>query len=131
MHGSKMRSRDFITRPETEFYARTLAGAPTIIHIKYWNTYNIFHGYFDLKPIYLKYFHVSHVPTPNLHIGAQPSHRRAASEFELRRSVENPGAYCIISVRSLFHIFNHGTRWLRLRRSVKISLVIHLSNLNI
>jgi len=23
--------------------------------------------------------------------------------------VENPGAYCIISVRSLFHIFNHGT----------------------
>src|SRR5882724_8765288 len=107
MHGSKTQSRDFITQPETEFYTRTLAGAPTFVHIKYWNTYNIFHGYFDLKPIYSKYFHVSHVPT---RIGAQPPHRHstAASEFELRRSVENPGAYCIISVCSLFHIFNHG-----------------------
>src|SRR5882724_3014231 len=108
MHGSKTQSRDFITQPETEFYVRTLAGAPTFVHIKYRNTYNIFHSYFDLKLIYLKYFHVLHVPT---HIGAQPSHRRstATSEFKLRRSVENPGAYCIISVRSLFHIFNHGT----------------------
>src|SRR5882724_799365 len=129
MHGSKTRSRDFITRPETEFYARTLAGAPTTIHIKYWNTYNIFHGYFDLKPIYSKYFHVSHVPT---RIGTQPSHRHAASQFELRGVLKirvhtasyQSTVYFIYSTMAL-------TRWLRLRRSVKISLVIHLSNLNI
>jgi len=108
MHGGKTWSCDFITRRETELYARTPTGTPTFIHINITGTHAT---YFTatFQPDLFQVLSRFTCPYP---------YRRptAASEFELRKHTAPywSAVYFIYLTMTL-------NRWLRLRRSVKIS----------